>query len=157
MPIKFLVDFMLGKLARELRIIGFDVQYIRPPDIKNKSPLTVINLLKQQERIILTRNTKLKGYSDVVFITSEKPNEQIEQVIKQFNLKKEIKPFNRCLVCNEILISVAKDEVKGRVPFYIFQTKNEFSCCPRCQKIYWQGTHLKDMKKRVRKLQKRQN
>jgi len=149
---KFLVDFMLGKLARELRILGFDTRYINLQTDDLRNPMILLKLAQSENRIILTRNTKLKNYSGVVFINSEYINEQIAQVIKSFKLKIDIKPFSRCLVCNEILISVKKEEIKGKVPFYIFQTKDEFSCCPKCQKIYWAGTHQKNMRERVRKL-----
>jgi uncharacterized protein with PIN domain len=152
MIVKFLVDFMLGKLTRELRLLGFDTQYINLQTDDLRNPMILLKLAQSENRIILTRNTKLKNYSGVVFINSEYINEQIAQVIKSFKLKIDIKPFSRCLVCNEILISVKKEEIKGKVPFYIFQTKDEFSCCPKCQKIYWAGTHQKNMRERVRKL-----
>ena len=143
---------MLGKLARELRILGFDTRYINLQVDVVRNPITLLKLAQSENRIILTRNTKLKNYSGVVFINSECIDEQIAQVIKSFKLENDIKPFSRCLVCNEILISVKKEEIKGKVPFYIFQTKDEFSCCPKCQKIYWAGTHQKNMRERVRKL-----
>lgn len=152
MIVKFLVDFMLGKLTRELRLLGFDTRYINLQTDDLRNPMILLKLAQSENRIILTRNTKLKNYSGVVFINSEYINEQIAQVIKSFKLKIDIKPFSRCLVCNEILISVKKEEIKGKVPFYIFQTKDEFSCCPKCQKIYWAGTHQKNMRERVRKL-----
>lgn len=154
MPVKFLVDFMLGKLAREIRLLGFDASYIQPQNLPNKNPLALINLAKADNRIILTRNTQLKDYAEVFFITSEKTNEQIKQVIKHFQLEKAINPFSRCLICNEVLMSVTKESVKGKVPFYIFQTKQEFASCLKCQKIYWAGTHRKDMQKRVKKINK---
>jgi len=156
MAVQFLVDFMLGKLARELRIRGFDTQYIRPKNLANKNPLTLLHLAKAEERIILTRNTKLKNYPEVLLITSEKITEQINQVIEHFKLDKEVNLFTRCIICNEILLRVPKQEVRGKVPFYIFQTKEDFAYCPKCQKIYWAGTHLKNMKQRVIKSSNRE-
>jgi uncharacterized protein len=152
MVVKFLVDFMLGKLARELRLLGFDTRYINPLTDELPNPTVLLKLAQSENRIILTRNTKLKNYPGVVFINSDYIDEQIALVIKSFKLKIDIKPFSRCLVCNEILVSIKKREIKGRVPFYIFQTKDEFSSCPKCQKIYWAGTHQKNMLARVRKL-----
>ena len=148
MPIKFLVDFMLGKLAKQLRILGFDTQYIK----EKYSPLLLIKLAEGEDRALLTRNTKLKAYTCVVFIESENLKDQIHQIFTHFKINKETKPFSRCLICNELLIPISKPEVKGKVPFYIFQTKDKFSLCPKCNRIFWQGTHLKDMKKRVRKM-----
>jgi hypothetical protein len=151
MIIKFLVDFMLGKLARELRVLGFDTVYVQSVIFQNKNPVTLLNLAKEQDRVILTRNIKLKDYSEVFFITSEKINDQVNQVVRQFKLIKEIKPFIRCIICNEVLVSITKDEVKNKVPFYIFQTQNKFVHCPKCKRIYWAGSHLEDMQKRTRK------
>lgn len=148
MPIKFLVDFMLGKLSKHLRILGFDTQYIK----EKGTPLSLIKLAERDERILLTRNTKLKEYPCVAFIESENIKDQIQQIYKQFRIDKDVKPFSRCLICNELLKLVSKPEVKGRVPFYIFQTKDKFSLCPKCNKIFWQGTHLKEMKKKIRKI-----
>ncbi len=155
MPIKFLVDFMLGKLAKQLRILGFDTEYIKPQAGNNYEPLSLIKTAQSQERILLTRNTKLRDYSCVLFIESEKTKDQIHQIISHFKIDKEIKTFSRCIVCNELLTPISKPEVKGKVPFYIFQTKDKFSCCPKCRKIYWKGTHLKDMQKRVRNISKK--
>jgi len=155
MPIKFLVDFMLGKLAKQLRILGFDTEYIKPQASNNYNPLSLIKIAQHQERILLTRNTKLKDYSCVLFIESEKTKDQIRQIVNHFKIDKEIKAFSRCIVCNELLTPISKPAVKGKVPFYIFQTKDEFSFCPKCNKIYWQGSHLKDMQKRVRNISKK--
>jgi uncharacterized protein with PIN domain len=155
MPIKFLVDFMLGKLAKELRILGFDVRYLKPQAVSSYNPLTLLRIGQSEQRIILTRNTKLKDYSGVLFITSEKTDEQIAQVTEYYKLNNEVKPFSRCLVCNEILKPIPKSEVKGKVPFYIFQTQNKFSWCENCNKIYWAGTHLKDMQKRIKGIKRK--
>ncbi len=154
MSIKFLVDNMLGKLTRELRMLGFDVLYVQSDELQNKSCLSLLNFAKTQERILLTRNTKLKNYSGVFYLNSEKIGEQIKQVLTQFNLTQHIKPFIRCIICNEALVSIPKNEVKNKVPFYIFQTQNQFKHCPKCKKIYWAGSHLQDMQKRVIKLKK---
>lgn len=143
---------MLGKLAKQLRMFGFDVQYIKPRANEIYNPISLLKLAQQEKRIILTRNTKLKPYPKVFFITSENFQLQIQQIIEHFKVAKEINLFSRCLVCNEVLMPVPKSEVKNKVPFYIFQTKKKFSFCPKCQKIYWAGTHLKDMKKRLGKI-----
>ncbi len=151
---KFLADFMLGRLTRTLRLLGIDTAYINVQDDNLSNPLAILKEAQAGGRILLTRNTKLIGYPSVVFIKSEKIEEQITQIIKSCRLEKDIKPFSRCLICNEVLVSVVKPSVKGRVPFFVFQTKNEFSICPKCQKIYWSGTHEKNMRKIVEKLTK---
>ncbi|MEO0092556.1 MAG: Mut7-C RNAse domain-containing protein [candidate division WOR-3 bacterium] len=144
---KFLVDFMLGKLARELRMLGFDAKYIKPDN-----PLVLLQIAKTENRIILSRNTKLKDYPEVFFIESEIPQEQVKSIINRFNLEKEIRPFSRCLECGELLQSIDKSEVKGRVPFFVFQNHDDFSICSKCQKIYWKGSHLKNMQQKIKKI-----
>jgi uncharacterized protein with PIN domain len=151
MSVKFLIDFMLGKLTRELRVLGIDALYIEKKDLAT-NPLSALKSAKQAGRTFLTRNTRLKAYPDVLFVSSEKIEEQVSQIIKHFNLQKKIKPFTRCLRCNQKLIEVIKDDIKGKVPFYIFQTKDKFVYCPKCEKYYWEGTHLKNMKRRVKKI-----
>ncbi len=146
---KFLVDFMLGKLARDLRILGFDVKYIQPT-----SPLVLIQIAKMESRIIITRNTKLKNYPEVFFIDSEIPQNQVKIVLKQFNLERNIRPFSRCLNCGALLHPLSKSEVKGRVPFFVYENQEEFSICPQCQKIYWPGSHHKNMLQRIKKMLK---
>jgi uncharacterized protein with PIN domain len=138
--IKFAVDDMLGKLAKWLRILGFNVSYYRT--IPDKDIITAAN---SENRVLLTRDTKLAASGEAqrcILIESGDYREQLRQVFKLLPLKAEKhKFFSRCLICNEVLISVAKDDVKGKVPPFIFKTQNEFVSCLKCAKIYWKGTH----------------
>lgn len=140
---RLLADFMLGKLARELRLLGVDCVYQKELSLE-----VVLKRAKNEERILLTRNTKLKDRELVLFITSEKTPEQICQVLKTFPAI-ELKPFTRCIMCNVPLVERAKESVKSNVPFYVFRTQERFYSCPECGKIYWRGTHYEDMKNRI--------
>ncbi|MCX7757675.1 MAG: Mut7-C RNAse domain-containing protein [candidate division WOR-3 bacterium] len=151
MSIKFLADFMLGKLARELRILGFDTEYLAYDKLTDKTPFGALKIAQNENRILLTRNKKLKNSPQVFFIESEIVQEQVIQVLTHFKLHKDIKLGSRCLICNSLLNPIPKETVKGRVPYYIYKTQNEFVFCARCQKIYWAGSHYLDMQNRLKK------
>jgi uncharacterized protein with PIN domain len=151
MPARFLVDFMLGKLARELRMLGFDTHYLSYDKLQNRNPLEIIKIALKEQRILLTRNQKLKNYPQVFFIESDKTSHQVTAVLNHFQLRAYAQPGSRCLECNDLLQPASKENLKGKVPYYIYKTQNEFYRCPTCQKIYWPGTHYTDMKKRIEK------
>jgi len=142
---KFLVDFMLGRLAKELRLLGFDTLYPGPDN-----PANLLARTRREGRVLITRNTRLKGKEGVEFLPSEDLREQIRVLFKRFDLKSKIKPFSRCLLCNEELEEIPKKEVRGRVPFFIYRTIDNFSHCPKCGRIYWKGSHYQDMEGRIR-------
>ncbi|MFB0527613.1 MAG: Mut7-C RNAse domain-containing protein [bacterium] len=136
---KFLVDFMLGRLCKWLRLLGYDASYF----VSEKKSDLIYQSLKEG-RIILTRDHRLskKKAIKLVIINSDLLEEQLEQVFSELDIKVDPDEiFTRCLVCNEVLQEIKKEKVKDRVPNYVFQTKKDFSFCPNCQKIYWKGTH----------------
>lgn len=136
---RFLVDRMLGKLARWLRILGYDTAYL--PQL---SPEGVLREGRKQQRMILTRNTRLLRYKDappLVFVHSDHFREQLRQVIDECHLDPQQRLLTRCIECNLALVDVAKDEVRSRVPDYVWQTQEIFRRCPGCSRIYWSATH----------------
>ncbi len=142
---KFICDDNLGKLAKFLRILGYDTSF--------DSKIDDHRLIRQSlegERIILTRDTKLsrfKAAANQLFIESDQPLNQLKQVLKHFGLKTRKEAlFSRCLLCNNILEQTEKLEVKDRVPSYVFKTQKEFVICKNCNKIFWEGTHIQAMK-----------
>ncbi len=150
---KFIVDFMCGRLAKWLRILGYDAEFIKDAS-RDK---ILLESLKEQ-RIILTRDTRLsqkKAYK-IILIKSDKIREQVKQVIKELNLSLDKnKFFSRCSICNKKVIPVQKQEVKNLVPEYVYEHINEFYKCPQCGRIYWQGSHfdlfLNDIEKIIQK------
>lgn len=147
--LRLLADFMLGKLARELRLLGIDCAYQKEPDFES-----TLRKAKKEDRILLTRNTKLRNKESVIFIESEKVAEQVEQFLKIFH-DLAINPMTRCLNCNVVLVETDKASVKLKVPFYVYQTQERFYTCPNCGRIYWRGTHYEDMKNRVNRYLKK--
>ena len=147
---KFIVTKELGRLARWLRILGFDTVYFSSD---NKGTLIVQAL--REDRIIVTRSKakreELKKKS--VEIASNELKAQLKEVIKALNIKiDEKRMFTRCTLCNEPLVEVEKEEVKGLVPEYVYKTKSLFMKCPACNKIYWQGSHRGRVKEVIKLL-----
>ncbi|MFQ5772449.1 MAG: Mut7-C RNAse domain-containing protein [bacterium] len=139
MSISFAAEKTLGKLAKWLRLLGFDTLY--EPDISSGK---FINNL-EQERILLTRTQRVRDQHAArkfIFIESDHLFEQLRQVIRQLDLDPaDTKPFSRCLQCNIPIVAVEKDTLGGSVPDYIWQTHDHFQMCQKCGKIYWSGTH----------------
>ncbi len=137
---KFFCDRMLGKLARKLRILGFDTLYY--PQISEEKVLEL-----SKGRILLTRDKELFRRASgmgrkVVFIESDDWKGQILQLTLVLPIEEEMEPFSRCVECNTPLIQAKPEDVKNRVPEYVFKTVDEFKTCPRCGKVYWRGTHI---------------
>ncbi len=136
---------MLGKLCKYLRMCGIDTLY-------SNQGLKALLLAKKEGRVILTRNTQLKDKEGVFFIESEDLFEQLRILITKFNLKSQIDLFSRCLCCNERLISIEKEKIKNRIPFFTYKNFNEFAECPKCQRVYWKGSHYEKMAESVKKI-----
>jgi uncharacterized protein with PIN domain len=134
---KFVLTEELGRLSKWLRILGFDAT------IEKDRRAIAIESLKSG-RIILTRDSKMSRFTGtrMVKIQSDFVEEQIEQVIKELGIKIDRGSlFTLCVDCNKPLKAAAKESVKGEVPAYVFQTQESFKRCPKCSKVYWQGTH----------------
>jgi uncharacterized protein with PIN domain len=147
---KFIADAMLGRLAKWLRLLGFDVLYY--PDIDDRQ---VIKISREQERTILTRDTRMlqcKAVRDAVFIRSD---HIVDQLLEMKNLLAFQDPdlAERCTVCNKRLREVAdRDEIKDLVPDYVYHNFSSFMRCCCCGKIYWEGSHYKNIRERAREI-----
>lgn len=145
---KFLADSMLGKLSKWLRICGFNVIYVK--DSKNKD---LYFQAQKEERILLTRDNKYKNLKTikVCFINFDNSAQQLKQLFGELSIKQEdLNLFSRCLVCNQILKVVDKNFVIDKLPPYVAKTKNEFSLCEECGRIYWSGTHYDRMLHKIK-------
>jgi uncharacterized protein with PIN domain len=147
---RFIADAMLGRLAKWLRILGFDVLYYT--DVEDRQ---VIRIAAEQGRIILTRDVGLlknKGARNAIFITSDNVQEQLRELEGRLRFD-EAEPSGRCAVCNGMLIAVdEKERVKEAVPDFIFHSINEFLRCSVCDKVYWRGSHQEEFRKRIREI-----
>jgi uncharacterized protein with PIN domain len=146
-PLNFVLDVHLGKLARQLRLLGFDSLYQN-----NYTDRNIIDLVKQQERIVLTRDIGLLKHTAIqwgYWLRSQQPLAQLEEIVYRFHLEKEIHPFSRCLVCNGPIESVAKYEIRDQLPPATLACFDEFYQCHQCKKLYWKGSHYDRMIKLV--------
>ena len=138
---KFAADTMLGRLARWMRLLGFDVLY--PETVDDKELLKFAD-----ERIILTRDKELGKKENVFLIKSVRIDEQLKQVMNE--LKLEIKaPLSRCSVCNHLLVESDKKSVENLVPERVYNNHNTFWRCPDCNRIYWKGSHYDKIIRKV--------
>ena len=144
---RFLVDRMLGKLAKWLRVLGYDTVYL-----KRAGDEEILTGLKEG-RILITRNRRghpwLK-WGRVLVINANDPQEQLQQVVQQLGMQMvEAALFSRCLECNLVLTQLSKEEALGEVPDYVLQTHSEFWHCPGCRRVFWAGSHSEKMRKRL--------
>ncbi len=139
--LKFICDVQLGKLAKYLRLLGFDTLYSN-----NFKAEEIIKQSKEEERIILTRSILLLKNNEVRFgywIRSENPIEQLIQILIQLDLISELNPFKRCSLCNGELVKVDKELIEDELLSGTKKYFDEFYLCNKCKKIYWQGSHYK--------------
>ena len=148
---KFLVDRMLGKLAKELRMLGYDTIYYRGEDAHQ-----MIQCARQEGRVILTRNTKLKpkrSEDRIIRVLEDDPFLQLKELIQKGHISlNEENLFSRCLLCNVLLDEIPREEAEGKVPEFIYYQQKAFFRCPQCQRIYWPGSHQENMQKKVDEL-----
>jgi len=154
--LKFIVDNNVGKLAKWLRIMGYDTLFFNGSDDSG-----MIAIALAEDRVMLTRDTQImkrrvvtSGQLKAILIQSDEPERQMRQVIDSLNLDWQFKPFTICLECNQPLVERSKQQVSNLVPPYVFQTQSQYMECPACHRIYWKGTHWQAMTKKLEKLMK---
>ena len=150
---RFIVDNNVGKLAKWLRVMGYDAIFFKGDDDAD-----MVGIALAEGRVILTRDTQIikrrvatSGQLKVVLIASDRPEQQMQQVIKALNLGSHFQPFTICLECNQPLEERSQEQVKEVVPPYVFQTQKQYVECPACHRIYWRGTHWQAMTKKLEK------
>ncbi|MEG8946662.1 Mut7-C RNAse domain-containing protein [Rosettibacter firmus] len=147
---KFICDVHLGKLARNLRMFGFDVYYEN-----NLNDEKIVEISLKEKRTILTRDLGILKRSNVIrgyFVRSENPQEQIIEIINRFHLTNQIKPFTLCLECGSKLKRISKKEIIHLIPEKVKKTQNRYFICTQCKKIYWRGIHFEKMNATVKKI-----
>jgi uncharacterized protein with PIN domain len=150
--IKFILDVHLGKLAKILRMLGFDTFYKN--DYNDRE---IINISKTDNRIILTSDCgilKNKSVTHGCYIRSEQPYEQAQEVLQRFDLFSQIKTFHRCMICNGVIESVSKESILSEIPPKTAKYYKKFYKCSDCGKIYWKGSHYFNMKEKIEQIYK---
>lgn len=138
---------MLGKLAKCLRIMGYDTIY------KSNYKENELLELSKKGRVVLTKN--IKEYNlcpNALLINHDKVKNQIRIVDRSIGLTRDRgKWFKRCSVCNALLSKVEEDEARENVPDFIFSNyPKNINFCPVCKKFYWPGTHKDNILKKFR-------
>ncbi len=139
----FIADCHLGKLAKYLRFMGFDTLYF--PQIDDND---LIKLANKEDRVILTRDRELyeRKKADCILLQEVEIGKQLQEVIRTFDLKKNACDFSRCIVCNQPLVVVEKEEILERLPPKVVKYFFHFELCEECDRLYWHGDHYKRMK-----------
>lgn len=147
---RFVLDGHLGKLARLLRMLGFDSLY--RPDFEDPE---IVLAASEEKRIILTRDVELLKANAVThgyWVRSISPHQQVREILDRFDLLSRIQPFRRCMVCNASISRVDKDAIVQSLPEKVRERHDEFYRCAGCEKVYWKGTHYQDMMDQIQQL-----
>jgi hypothetical protein len=135
----FAVEKTLGRLAKWLRLMGFDTL------LETDYPRGRFAEHIDAGRVFLTRTQRVlrdRLPFKTVFIHSNDPMDQLAEVVLRAALRREdLRPFSRCLRCNEPIMAAAKEDIARAVPDYIWETHESFSRCPKCGRVYWKGSH----------------
>ena len=136
----FAAEKTLGKLAKWLRILGFDTFY--SPELSGKQLIDA-----GFKRILLTRTRQIRDLTvseNCIFIVSNDSFEQLREVIQATGIsRRDIRPFSRCIRCNALIRRVSKDFVRKMVPEYVWESHDTFRMCSLCRRIYWPGSHTR--------------
>jgi hypothetical protein len=149
-PRRFAADAMLGRLARWLRLLGFDCAY--DPEITDEA---IVRLAVSEGRTILTRDRSLPAewwVPDVFVVREEDVRAQLVEVVGRFDLAGSIRVLTRCNACNHPLRRVARADVAARVPPHVLARHDDFSECRSCGRAYWEGSHARRIRALVERL-----
>ena len=148
---RFLLDAHLGRLAKYLRMLGFDVRY----HAEDPGDAALARIAADEERVLLSRDRGLldralvqRGY----FVQATDPEEQVEEVIGRFGLREHARPLTRCLRCNGLLAPAPKEEVFEALPPQTRRHVEAFYRCMGCGRVYWEGSHYRRMQRFVERL-----
>ena len=147
---RFVCDGHLGRLTRDLRLLGFDVAYDQ-----NANDQQLLRIMQAEDRALLTRDRRLLMHAIVrsgYCPRSQNPNEQTIEVIRRFDLLASIGPFTRCIRCNGSLQNVPKTDVVEKLEPLTKIYYQQFRRCTRCGQIYWSGSHFTKLQKRLEQI-----
>ncbi len=140
-PARFLLDNHLGKLARYLRLLGFDTLYFN----NRFDDAQLAQMAHDDKRILLSRDRGLLMRSLVIHgycLRTKDPQEQVKATIYRFQLADQVNPWCRCLRCNGFLAPTTKKRIMGRLEPKTKRYFHEFQVCQECEQIYWKGSHF---------------
>ncbi len=150
---RFVLDVHLGKLARYLRLLGFDTLYRNDYDDAELAGLASLErrILLTRDRDLLKRAVVTHGY----YVRATDPRRQVEEIMDRLNLYRAIRPFQRCTCCNGLLATVSKHQVWERLPPETRRYVDAFWECGQCGQLYWEGSHMPHIRQFIENLQAR--
>lgn len=141
---RFVADVHLARLARLLRMLGFDTLWWRQARDDD-----LVGSAEAEERVLLTRDRALASREDVtraLWVWPATPGAQVAAVLDRLDLYAQVRPFTRCMICNGQVTPVPKETVAGRVPAGALREHGEFFDCAACGRVYWKGSHYRNMR-----------
>ncbi len=148
--IRFVADAHLGKLARRLRLLGFDTLLAPHPQ-----DAELVEMARRERRILLTRDRALLMHAALTHGCYIRPRgiaEQLAYVVERLDLCRSIRPFTRCMVCNGLLAPVSRDAVLRLLPPAVCRDQERFWRCGGCRRVYWQGSHFRALARELETL-----
>jgi uncharacterized protein with PIN domain/sulfur carrier protein ThiS len=139
----FLADAHLGKLARYLRLLGFDTLFFN-----DAGDHRLVSISVQERRTLLSRDRALLMHRKIThgcYVHAIEPRQQLRELINRYDLAGQISPFSRCMMCNGPLGREEKQSIGDRLPDHVYQSYHEFWRCDGCQRIYWKGSHYRQL------------
>jgi uncharacterized protein with PIN domain len=146
----FIADVNLGKLAKLLRMAGFDTTYRNNADDNE-----LIHEMVEEQRVLLTRDRRLLMRKVVEFgflVRSDDGVDQLEEVLLRFDLFDKRSPFSRCIHCNGMLEDANKTEILHKLEPLTRKYYDQFARCTACGKVYWPGSHRKRLQPKLKKI-----
>jgi hypothetical protein len=141
--IKFITDGTLAGLAKWLRLLGFDTIVYG-----SEAGRPMMRQAQSQGRILLTRRRDMRERQfagDLFLLPEASTGQQLSFVIRKYSLKINSQKMHRiCLICNQRLHPVGREDVRNLVPTFVFENCEQYQQCDRCGKIYWPGTHVQN-------------
>jgi uncharacterized protein len=144
---EFVADGHLGRLVRDLRLLGVDVTYDQAAEDRQ-----LVEIASRDNRALLTRDRRLLMHAAVqhgYYLRSQNPLEQSVEVLRRFDLGSTVSPFSRCLRCNALLEPTEKEKVIGQLEPLTKIYYDEFRRCTGCGQVYWPGSHFAKLEKRI--------
>ena len=144
---RFLLDVHLGRLARLLRLLGFDSLYAN-----SATDPWLAHTSRAEHRILLTRDRGLLKRSEVTHgycVRSAHAQEQLAEVVARFDLARAVRPFTRCLPCNGVLEPVETTAVAQSLPPLVLTRHHQFWRCRECRRVFWKGSHYAHLARMV--------
>ena len=147
----FVLDIHLGKLARYLRLLGFDALYCN-----DYTDVELARISREDGRVLLTRDRGLLKRSMVTHgccVRSTDPREQLREVVRRLDLSRSVRPFTRCMRCNGVLAAVDKAEIADLLEPKTRRYYDKFRRCGACRHIFWDGSHTGHLSALVEEVQ----